>query len=183
MLSIVPALFPFYLQTLNVVDSLVTHSQYESQMLLHATCGNVNWPWAVCLGEWPSDFIEVYCSVWVLLVLWSRSPGLNFIHCGMPLVEKSSLVFAINDKYIQVCMVLKKAQHSRNKKMSNAGGEWRAARLVELLGDFMGLLTSVGTSLVLWPCSLGSNLIYCRMPSVEKWDVQYIIICYIIYRK
>ncbi len=40
------------------------------------------------------------------------------IYCGLPLVEKSILGLVMRNKYIQICMVLKKAQHSRNKKNS-----------------------------------------------------------------
>ncbi len=46
------------------------------------------------------DFIEFYSSVETSLAIWSCSPGSNPINCGMPPVEKSTLVVAIHEKFI-----------------------------------------------------------------------------------
>ncbi len=125
--------------------------------------------WAVWLRELLGDFIELFSSVETSLALWSCSPVLSPINCGMPLVEKSILVFSIHDKYVQICMALKEAQHGRNTK-SQPGGQPCAVWLRELLVDFIEICSSVETSLALclWSCNPGSNHINRGMPLVEK---------------
>ncbi len=130
--------------------------------------------WAVWLGELLGDFIELYCLVEASLALWSCSQGSNPTYCGMPLVEKSILVFAIHEKYIFICMMLKKAQHSRNMK-SQKGGDLGAVWLGELFGDFIELYILVETLLDLWSCSQGSNPSYCGMPLVGKSILVFVI--------
>ncbi len=59
---------------------------------------------AVRLGELLGDFIELYSSAETSLALWPCSPGSNPIECDIALVDKSILVFAIHDEYIQICI-------------------------------------------------------------------------------
>ncbi len=67
-------------------------------------------------------------------------------YCGSPLVEKSTLV-------------LKKAQHSRNTKMSNRRRALDCMTLESYSAISVELYNSVETSLALWSCSRGSYLV------------------------
>ncbi len=88
-----------------------------------------------------------------MLAFWSCSPCSNPIYCGMRLVEKPILVFAIHDKHIQICM--KKVQRS---KTHNSNGR----------RDLGCRRREVETTLTLWSCSPCSNLINCGIELVEK---------------
>ncbi len=75
---------------------------------------------------------------------------------------------AIREEYVQMCIVLKKTQHSQNTGQT-LGEPW-AVRLRELLSDFIEFFSSVQTSLALRSCSSDSNPIYYGMPLWENFS-------------
>ncbi len=85
------------------------------------------------------------------------SQGRPYVECSIASFTicpiKAMLVFAIHDKYIPICMVLRRPSIAE----SQTGGEPKAVWLRELLGDFNKLYSSVGTSLALLSCTMQSR--------------------------
>ncbi len=94
----------------NVIGSLLMHCRFEFYLLRYAICGKSILVFAIHKAQHcrkTENIVKTGGEPWAMTCrvslrfhwsLWSWRRGSNPIYCGMPLVEKSILVFANHDK-------------------------------------------------------------------------------------